>query len=932
MSAVLRPSTQKSGVTSAISTGTVLAKGGEHIATRLQDRTTELGLLRERVGDLRRGSGSVVVIEGRPGSGKSALMDAGVALARAAGSDVRLGRAREHERTTPGATLRRLGFPGTGDTATMTGDVVRLAHTGSAVVAVDDLHLADPESVAALTGVADVIEDLALLLIVALRPGEWFEGDTRLDRIRGSSHTAVLRPALLSRRGVANVFEDAGAPASRQVVARMAEWTAGNPFLVSALARAGCLIRAVPSEVGASVGRELGRLAEPEVALARALSILGSGTPLRRVTRLAELDRACAERAADRLARVGLLVPGDPLRFHAPIEAAAIADAIEPFARARAHRRAAAILLDEGAERTLVAEHLLLTTAAGEPDVVATLRAAAELALAAGRPDRAVGYLERALDEPPPAERRDETLLALVTAEALCGRPSSVDRVQRTVDRIVDAHPRAQALRELGRLLFVRDEPERAAATLQAAIEHAGGDDELREALVGDYLAAAWWAPDLHEDAAAMIGRLMQPLAAGGPLPTAPGLLVQVVAAMANGGAPRARVLPIVDKLVRANPTSDGPPFGLLADWICAALIAVDELELAERVAMRSVEAACEAGDGVRLCLASYWLGLAHLHQGRLDLAVPELEASLRRRDAGWTPVVPWAAAALCRAELERDRPVDAARALDLVSDSDPSGRHAGVLLEARGHLALAARDPAGALAYYEASGRHVAESFSIDAPTIITWRSNAVFAIRALGGDLRRAERLAGEELAQARSIGGPRQVARALRAAGAACPDTAQAIELLREARSITAAAGPRLEHQHVLADLGAALSASGSATEAGEALLELLELSELSGAAARAVRARALLRAAGMRPRRARRAGAGPLTASELRVAALAASGRTNSDIAEHLTVSERTVESHLYNTFRKLGIGRREELARHLPQTPSNADGHDPARRR
>ena len=898
----------------------------------LQDRTTELGVLRERVGNLHRGNGSVVVIEGRTGSGKSALVDAGVARARAAGSDVHLGRAREHERTTPGATLRRLGFAGAGDAATMAREVVRLAHNGNAVVAVDDLHLADAESVAALLGVADAIEDLGLLLIVALRPGEWPADDTRLDRIRGSTNAAVLRPALLSRRGVANVFEDAGSPASRQVVARLAEWTAGNPFLVSALARAGCQIRAVPSEVSASVSRELGRLADPEVALARTLSILGSGTPLRRVTRLAELDPASAERAADRLARVGLLVPGDPLRFHAPIEAAAIADAIEPFARARAHRRAAAILLDEGAQRTQVADHLLLTTAAGEPEVVATLRAAAELALAAGRPDRAVGYLERALDEPPPAEQRDETLLALVTAEALCRRPSSVDRVQRAVDRVVGAHPRARALRELGRLLFVRDEPERAAATLQAAIELAGDDDELREALVGDYLAAASHAPGLHEDVTARTGRLMQALVAGGPLPTAPGLLVQVVAAMANGGAPRARVLPIVDELLRANPTADGPPFGMFADWICAALIAVDELELAERVAMRSVEAACEAGDGVRLCLTSYWLGLAHLHQGRLDLAVPELEASLRRRDAGWTSVVPWAAAALCGAELERDRPGDAARALDLAGDSDPSGRHRGVLLEARGHLALAARDAAGALANYEASGRHVAESFSSDAPTIVTWRSNAAFAIRELGGDLRRAERLASDELEQARAIGGPRQVARALRAAGAARPDPAQAIELLREARSITAAAGARLEHLHVLAELGAALNATGNSTEACEALLELLELSELSGAAAPAKRARALLRAAGMRPRRARHAGTGPLTASEMRVAALAASGRTNADIAELLTVSERTVESHLYNTFRKLGIRRREELARHLPQTPSSADGHDAARRR
>jgi DNA-binding NarL/FixJ family response regulator len=52
---------------------------------------------------------------------------------------------------------------------------------------------------------------------------------------------------------------------------------------------------------------------------------------------------------------------------------------------------------------------------------------------------------------------------------------------------------------------------------------------------------------------------------------------------------------------------------------------------------------------------------------------------------------------------------------------------------------------------------------------------------------------------------------------------------------------------------------------------------------------------------------------LTASERRVADLAAGGQTNRDIAQTLYVTPKTVEVHLSNTYRKLGIASRRELA-------------------
>jgi DNA-binding NarL/FixJ family response regulator len=58
---------------------------------------------------------------------------------------------------------------------------------------------------------------------------------------------------------------------------------------------------------------------------------------------------------------------------------------------------------------------------------------------------------------------------------------------------------------------------------------------------------------------------------------------------------------------------------------------------------------------------------------------------------------------------------------------------------------------------------------------------------------------------------------------------------------------------------------------------------------------------------------------LTASERRIADLAAGGQTNRDIAQTLYVTPKTVEVHLCSAYRKLGIASRRDLARALADT-------------
>ena len=78
--------------------------------------------------------------------------------------------------------------------------------------------------------------------------------------------------------------------------------------------------------------------------------------------------------------------------------------------------------------------------------------------------------------------------------------------------------------------------------------------------------------------------------------------------------------------------------------------------------------------------------------------------------------------------------------------------------------------------------------------------------------------------------------------------------------------------------------------------------------------AERARSELRATGETARRRDPSTLDQLTAQEVHIAQLVAEGRTNRDVAGQLFLSPRTIDFHLRNVYRKLGIASRMELAR------------------
>ena len=107
----------------------------------------------------------------------------------------------------------------------------------------------------------------------------------------------------------------------------------------------------------------------------------------------------------------------------------------------------------------------------------------------------------------------------------------------------------------------------------------------------------------------------------------------------------------------------------------------------------------------------------------------------------------------------------------------------------------------------------------------------------------------------------------------------------------------------------------------TEARTYLRSAIDGFEAIGAVPWAERARQELRASGETVRRRAPDRRDELSPQEMQIAQLAAEGLTNREIGERLFLSHRTIGSHLYRIFPKLGIKSRSELAAAFRQVPA-----------
>jgi DNA-binding NarL/FixJ family response regulator len=143
---------------------------------------------------------------------------------------------------------------------------------------------------------------------------------------------------------------------------------------------------------------------------------------------------------------------------------------------------------------------------------------------------------------------------------------------------------------------------------------------------------------------------------------------------------------------------------------------------------------------------------------------------------------------------------------------------------------------------------------------------------------------------------------------------------LDHLEGAVEVIAPSPAKLEQAKAQLALGIALRHARRPTDARAPLRRALELANVCGASTLAETARTELHAAGGRPRTTALTGLASLTSSEARIANLAAQGHTNRDIAQELFVTPKTVERHLGNVYRKLGLRSRRELGAQLESQP------------
>jgi DNA-binding CsgD family transcriptional regulator len=379
-------------------------------------------------------------------------------------------------------------------------------------------------------------------------------------------------------------------------------------------------------------------------------------------------------------------------------------------------------------------------------------------------------------------------------------------------------------------------------------------------------------------------------------------------------GAAAASVADLLEKVLSS---AKGP----VANWDTRAallwsLVTAECFDTVDN-ALESLRAEVQQSGSARGLIAVYsTMGLLRLRLGALPEADAAARVALRVLQEGdFVPGLAFAATVLADVAIEAGQFEEAQALIDLLPQEGWSAGVATVLIPAaRGRLRLAAGRPADALSDFDAcASMFSAQAWGMDLHDVgyVHARSGAAQALLLLG-ERGQARELAQAEVADMRVFGGQRALGVALRVAGLV-EGGAEGLELLDGSVAALRASPAILERAKSLAELGAGWRRAGKRARAREPLAEALDLAARCGARPLASRIRDELKAAGARPRREWRRGVESLTPSELRIAQLAAEGKTNREIAQALYVTMKTVEGHLARVYPKLDIAGRAELA-------------------
>ncbi|QJY49796.1 ATP-binding protein [Pseudonocardia broussonetiae] len=875
-------------------------------------RDRELAVLAGHLAQACAGRSQVVVVEGEPGTGKTALVQAfldglepGAAVLRASGEQAeetvsygiveQLARAVERVGGGPGTVVHAADEPPVAGAA-LVALLDRLrGHDGPVVISVDDGHWADVPSLQALVFALRRLGSDRVLTVVAVRPHD----GGRSDRLRALATGDRGRTLRLGGLGVDDLVALGRALGSGELpppaARRLHAHTGGVPLHVRALfeevdpAALRSAEGPLPSPVSYSV-LVLGRLSQCPPG---ARAVVAAAAVLGEHCRLADAVELAGESGAEVVApavTAKLLTtsaaPGGPvLRFpHALVRAAVYHD-MDLGVRMRLHARAAGIV----GTPDDVLRHRVAAAGGSDPALAGDLRALAAAQVDRGERSRAAATLVSAAGLFPDAAERSRCLLDAVELLVLAGERSRAAELARAVPGGGSAHE--SFVRAL--LAFTAGRTAEAERLLLAAWAAAADAEPGFRAGICDALCHLYY---LQLRAAESVEWGNRALAVD------PDQSVSLVTSLALAGrslAPAAQLSTAVARGARLLWTEDHAG-------------AVTELSAA-------VTALRAGGMFVASLHAQGYLALARHRMGAFDAAVADAEEAVALAEDSEQD---WMLARLhSYAAMPHAARGDRERADAHVAAATAAAAATGLPLDRVGATVAAAHvaDARGAHARVVELLVPLAEAASGRAaePGVSSWPCMLADALvhlgrpdeaeRVLGPFERRAEELGrGVALAAASRVRGRLQAARG---------DAAGAERALRRAAE-HARSGTELDV--ALTDLahGALLRRAGRRRAAADALGSARAVLARLGAGPALARCDEELAACGLHPVRGTDRAPGALTPRELRVARLAASGMSNPEVAAELIVSLNTVEFHLRNVYAKLGIRSRARLADRL----------------
>jgi ATP/maltotriose-dependent transcriptional regulator MalT len=570
----------------------------------------------------------------------------------------------------------------------------------------------------------------------------------------------------------------------------------------------------------------------------------------------------------------------------------ALADALQGEARAW-HLAAAAVVPDEA--------------------VAAELERAAGAAAARRGFASAAAALEKAARLSPSREAFARRMLAAGEAAAAAGLPArSLAMLEEASHTSTDGHLRGRAEHLRGLMMLWGGEAAAAGELLVGEAELVTSEDAPQAAaMLADAAMASTSTGDCHR-ALALAERAVGLLGDGGDPPAR----AHVLAVLSWALTLRGQTILARSALEEAERWSGAiDPLSPAARSLLIAMNArlpTGEFERTRDESLALCERAREAGAlgalPVSLAVAAdaaYRLGDWALADATSKEALQAAEEVGQRNWAGLALTIrARLAAAQGREQASRRAARGALRIAEAMGlESGRAFAHAAV-----GFLELGLDRIDAAITEFERVERVVSET-GLEEPTLIPWAPDLVEAyVRAGRGE--DAVRVIETLERQAAGAGTAPAHAALARARGLVVDDFTTAFT---EALTQDDRRPMPFERARTLLCFGRRLHRARRRAHARERLREALTGFERLGAATWAARTRSELQAAGARRRAAHDES---LTRQELRVAAAASRGASNREIGAELYLAPKTIEFHLRNIYRKLGVRSRAELAARL----------------